>query len=183
MRCGYRPTRGQLTLAFVNAEAYSNWDPSSPGTTRFVDEDMNRVWTHEQLDSRTDESSDLERARALRPFYDRVDPLLDIHSMGGNHAPIMLCHGDQKQRAFAAQVGFPEFVGCGEGFVGEGKSRLIEYPPFQEQEEKVAMLVECGSHWKAETGVVAVPPPDRLQATIRELGCPHTDVSALHRWT
>ena len=104
MRSGYRPTRGQLTLAFVNAEAYSNWDPSSPGTTRFVDEDMNRVWTHEQLDSRTDESSDLERARALRPFYDRVDHLLDIHSMGGNHAPIMLCHGDQKQRAFAAQV-------------------------------------------------------------------------------
>ncbi len=42
---GYAPTKGKLTCAFVNHAAYSNWDPERPGTTRFVDEDMNRVWT------------------------------------------------------------------------------------------------------------------------------------------
>ena len=33
---GYAPTRGKLTCAFVNCQAYLNWDPANPGATRFV---------------------------------------------------------------------------------------------------------------------------------------------------
>jgi hypothetical protein len=58
-----------------------------------------------------------------------------------DHKPIALCHGDLKQRQFCAAVGVPQHVGCGEGFVGEGKSRLIEYAPFQDDPAKVAYLV------------------------------------------
>ena len=41
---GYTPTRGKLTCAFVNCQAYLNWDPANPGSsaktalmTRFLD--------------------------------------------------------------------------------------------------------------------------------------------------
>jgi hypothetical protein len=43
-------------------------------------------------------------------------------------------------------VGVPQYVGCGEGFVGDGKSRLIEYTPFQDDPTKVAYLVRSYTH-------------------------------------
>ena len=50
LREGLRPTRGTLTLAFANVEAYSRFDRERPFATRFVDEDFNRVWTPSTLD-------------------------------------------------------------------------------------------------------------------------------------
>ena len=48
-----------------------------------------------------------------------------------------------------SEVEFPKclrgYATAGEGFVGEGKSRLIEYAPFQDDPTKVAYLV-CNSH-------------------------------------
>eukprot|EP01052_Picozoa_sp_SAG31_P010077 SAG31_NODE_542_length_14269_cov_7.826253_5_plen_328_part_00 len=155
-KTGFKPTAGKLTLAFVNTAAYTNWDALKPATTRFVDEDMNRVWTAEQLESRTDNSVELARARELRPFYDRVQYLLDIHSMGTHHGALLLCSGALKQRQLCRQIGTPSFVGCGPGFVGQGKSRLIEHRPFEDDPAKVAVLVECGQHWAAETGKTAI---------------------------
>ena len=39
-----------LTLCFVNVDAFLSFDPKAPGESRFVDEDMNRVWVEERLD-------------------------------------------------------------------------------------------------------------------------------------
>src|SRR5450432_2346057 len=36
-----RPTRGKLTLAFANVEAFARFDPAYPYASRFVDEDFN----------------------------------------------------------------------------------------------------------------------------------------------
>jgi predicted deacylase len=154
---GYVPTKGKLTCAFVNHVAYTNWNnPERPSSTRFVDEDMNRIWTPEHLDDRADETVELARARELRPFFDRVDHLLDIHSMGNNYTtqrkPIALCRGDLKQRQFCAKVGVPQHVGCGEPDV---VGQIIDYTPFREDPAKVAYLVECGSHYLADTAAVA----------------------------
>ena len=93
--------------------------------------------------------------------------------MGGDHKPVLLCHGDLKQRRFCKDIGVPEHVGCGEGFVGEGKSRLIEYAPFQDDPAKVAALVECGSHWKAASG------PVRFHYCINEDSSIETEDSSL----
>ena len=38
LRDGVRPTRGKLTFAFANVEAFSRFDPANPYATRFVDE-------------------------------------------------------------------------------------------------------------------------------------------------
>ncbi|HEX3062582.1 MAG TPA: succinylglutamate desuccinylase/aspartoacylase family protein, partial [Usitatibacter sp.] len=64
LREALRPTRGRLTLAFANVEAFSRFDPVNPFASRFVDEDLNRVWTPATLDGPRD-STELRRAREL----------------------------------------------------------------------------------------------------------------------
>ena len=149
-----RPINGKLTLAFVNHLAYSTFDPSAPSLSRFIDEDFNRVWVEERLD-RQEKTAELQRARELRPVFDEVDLLLDIHSMGTFSKPLMICNGLEKERKFVKEVNFPSHIMCGSGHV-VGK-RLIEYTPFNDtRNNKVGLLVECGQHWAADTGVVAL---------------------------
>ncbi len=149
-----RPTRGKLTVAFVNPDAYLRFDPAHPTKTRFVDEDMNRVWTQERLNG-PDSTVELRRARELRPLYDRVERLLDIHSMGTYSDPIMLIHGLEKERRFTREMGYPAMIACGSGHV-EGL-RLIEYAPFNDPAtDRIACLVECGQHWAKSSADVAI---------------------------
>ncbi|WP_028794549.1 M14 family metallopeptidase [Thalassobaculum salexigens] len=154
MKQDIRPTRGKLTVAFVNPEAYLRFDPAHPTKTRFVDEDMNRVWTPERLNG-SDSTVELRRARELLPLYDRVERLLDIHSMGTYSDPIMLIHGLEKERRFTRQIGYPAMIACGSGHV-EGL-RLIEYAPFNDPaSDRIACLVECGQHWAKSSADVAI---------------------------
>lgn len=149
-----RPKRGRLTLAFHNAAAYLRFDPKNPNATRFVDEDLNRVWSNERLDG-PDKSVELERARAMRPIIDTVDVLLDLHSMDTYAAPLMLIHGLEKEKKMAKRVGYPRDVICGQGHV-KGR-RLIEYATFNDpKNDKTAVLVECGQHWEKKAADVAM---------------------------
>jgi len=153
-KVGLRPERGRISLGFVNHMAYSRFDPKDPGASRFVDEDFNRVWVEDRLDGPED-TAELRRARELRPIFDSVDLLLDIHSMSTYSKPLMINNGLEKERAFAREVNFPAHIMCGSGHV-VGK-RLIEYTPFNDTtNDKVALLVECGQHWAAATGTAAL---------------------------
>ena len=153
-RSGLRPGHGRLSLAFVNVQAYAAFDPANPYRSRFVDEDFNRVWVEDRLDGLED-SVELKRARILRPIFDTVDYLLDIHSMGSRSQPLMICNGLDKEREFCRSANFPAHIMCGPGHI-EGK-RLIEYTPFHDPgTARVAVLVECGQHWAAATGVTAL---------------------------
>jgi predicted deacylase len=153
LRLGIRPARGKLTLAFVNVAAYGRFDANSPFSSRFVDEDFNRVWEEKRLDGPED-TVELKRARQLRPLFDQVDFLLDIHSMQTQSPALMICHGLPKERALARAVGVPPWIVCGSGHV-EGR-RLIEYTPFNDRNnEKTAILVECGQHWAKATATMA----------------------------
>src|SRR3546814_15804523 len=71
LRAGFRPTRGRLTLCFANPDAYRRFDPATPTRSRFVDEDMNRLWTADRLDGAAT-PVELNRARALRPQIGRA---------------------------------------------------------------------------------------------------------------
>ena len=151
---GVRPPQGKLTLAFVNPEAHARWDPSNPNASRFVEEDINRVWTEDQLDGPRD-TADLRRARTLRPLFHEIDYLLDLHSMGTRHEPVTLCYGLQKERDLARKVGYPAAIACGPVFA-PGK-RIIEYTPFNDTSNgHAALLVECGQHWEKSAGDVAL---------------------------
>lgn len=148
-----RPQRGRMTLAFCNVAAYQQFDPGNPTASRFVDEDFNRVWSPSRLDG-TQRSSELARARELRPLVDRVDFLLDIHSMQQATEPLMMCGPLEKGRRFARDVGIPEIIVSDEGHAA-GR-RMRDYGDFGDPASpKNALLVECGQHWEASSAVIA----------------------------
>ena len=154
LEAGLRPAQGRLTLCFVNAPAFLQFDPQQPEESRCVEEDLNRVWVTERLDG-PDRSVDLERARALRPVFEAQDYLLDIHSMSTRSAPIMLVHGLDKERDLARRMGYPRTVAAGAGHIN-GR-RLIEYAHFNNpNDHRTALLVECGQHWHRDTAIVAM---------------------------
>ena len=167
-RQSVRPRRGKLTLSFANVGAYLRFDPAQPTATRFVDEDFNRLWSADVLDGPRD-STELRRARELRPIVDGVDFLLDIHSMQRKTAPLSMAGPLPKGRELARAVGFPAYVVSDAGHAA-GR-RLRDYGGFGDPASpKNAMLVECGQHWESSSAGVAI------EATLRFLR--HLDVIA-----
>ena len=152
-KCGVRPTRGKLTLAFANIDAYLRFDPARPHASRFVDEDFNRVWSPATLDGPR-QSAELTRARAMRPLIDQVDFLLDIHSMHDPHGPVMISGPLDKGIALSKRVGVPEFVVADAGHANG--TRMRDYGGFGDAaSSKAALLVECGQHWERSSEALA----------------------------
>ena len=148
-----RPTRGKLTLAFANVEAFMRFDTANPYATRFIDEDFNRVWIPQVLDGSRD-STELARARALRPFVEAADFLLDIHSMLEPSPPVMICGPLEKGIRFAFEVGIPEHIVSDTGHANG--TRMRDYGGFGDPSSpKNALLVECGQHWELSAERVA----------------------------
>lgn len=153
LRNDVRPNRGKLTLGFMNVAAYDNFDPAEPDSSRYVDEDFNRVWEPDVLDGDR-KSVELKRARELRPIIDRVDYLLDIHSMQHPTVPLLLCGPAEKGRQLARTISFPPHVVSDTGHAA-GR-RLRDYGEFaDEASTKNALLIECGQHWETSSEAVA----------------------------
>ncbi len=153
LRAGVRPTRGRLLLAFANVEAFHRFDPANPYASRFVDEDFNRVWTPGVLDGPR-ESVELRRARALRPFVESSDYLLDIHSMLEPSPPVMICGPLEKGIRFAFDVGVPQNIVSDTGHANG--TRMRDYGGFgSASSNKNALLVECGQHWERSAERIA----------------------------
>jgi hypothetical protein len=149
LRAGLRPLVGRLTCIFANLAAFRQFDPAQPTASRFVDEDLNRVWDREVLDGPR-VSAELTRARTLRPLIDTVDILLDLHSMLWPSDPLMLCGTTAKGRALATRIGVPGLIIADSGH-GTGR-RLMDYGPFADPEAPaIANLIEAGQHWQAST--------------------------------
>jgi predicted deacylase len=145
---GIRPRKGRLTLTLANVEAYLRFDPANPDASRFTDQDFNRVWTAAVLDDASRDSSELRRARQMRPVLDTVDVLLDLHSMHERCAPLSVSGPLEKGIALARKLGASSWIISDEGHP-EGK-RMRDYAGFGDPESpKNALLVECGQHWEA----------------------------------
>jgi predicted deacylase len=154
LRARLRPRRGRLTLAFANVEAYGRFDAKKPDASRFVDQDFNRVWTAQALDDASRDSSELRRARAMRPVIDTVDLLLDLHSMHEKSKPLIVAGPLDKGIELSARLGTPATVICDEGHP-EGR-RMRDYEGFGDPSSgKNALLIECGQHWEAAAVTVA----------------------------
>ncbi|NKB48398.1 MAG: succinylglutamate desuccinylase [Alphaproteobacteria bacterium] len=170
-----RPQRGRFTLVFANPDAYDQFDPTHPTASRFVDEDLNRVWSPEVL-AGSRASLELERARALRPIVDTVDTLLDLHSMQSNGAPLILSGPSTKGRNLAATLASPAVIVADSGH--SAGTRLRDYGAFSDPDDgRNALLVECGQHWRADTAAVAV---DTAYRFLVRLGMVDLDDAASH---
>src|ERR1700676_4176942 len=121
-RVGLRPRQGKLTLAFDNVAAYRSFDLRVPTASRFIDEDFNRLWAPATLDGPR-QSTELARARTLRPIVDAADFLLDIHSMQYSTAPLMLAGTLDRSVALARRVGIPELIMCDAGHAAGPRMR------------------------------------------------------------
>ncbi len=153
LREGFAPALGRLILSFANVEAFSRFDPADPARARCVDEDLNRVWADDQLFGPRD-SLELRRARALRPFVDAADRLLDIHSMGEPCAPLMVCGTQDKNADYARELGCPEVLLIDTGH--PAGLRMVERGGFGDPvDPRCALLIECGQHWERAAADVA----------------------------
>lgn len=148
LRAGLRPVRGRLSLVFANLAAFRRFDPGDPTASRFIDEDMNRLWDPETLDGGR-RSCELRRARALRPLFDTADVLLDLHSMLWPSDPLFLAGRAPRAHRLALALGVPPLVVADDGH--EAGRRLIDYTPFSPEGARTALLVEAGAHWEPET--------------------------------
>jgi predicted deacylase len=158
---GVRPTHGTLSICFANVDAYHRFDHAEPFSSRYVDEDFNRLWDHEVL-AGPRRTADLARARALRPHYDRVDFLLDLHSMTERCPPLAMAGRRRKGAKLAQALGLPEHIVIDGGHAA-GR-RLRDYAFFDDpQDPRSALLIECGQHWERGSPQVA------KQATLRFL--------------
>jgi predicted deacylase len=154
---GFKPQAGVLTLSFGNLAAFGLWDPENPEMSRYADEDMNRVWGDDRLNS-NQTSLELERARALLPFVDQADFLLDLHSMREPCAALMVCgakgEGADKAVALSKRLGLPQYLMYDTGH--PSGLRMIERPHFADPDNpKTAILIECGQHWEKSSVDVA----------------------------
>ena len=148
------PRQGRLTLAFANVVAYARFDFDAPDRSRYVDEDYNRVWADEVLDGPRD-SQELRRARALRPFVDAADYLLDLHSMHEPCRPIMVCAKSEKSVALSRRIGVPADLLLDTGH--PAGLRMIERGAFNDpRSPRTAVLIECGQHWEKSAVDVAI---------------------------
>ena len=178
LREGITPLRGTLTLGFINLAAFDRFDPAEPTASRFIDEDLNRVWDDALLRTPRD-SHELARARQIRPFIDSVDVLLDLHSMLWPSDPLLLSGASPRGMALAQALPAPALIVADSGHAG-GR-RLIDHPHFIDPARNaVGNLLEAGQHWRDETvqmtesvvhallamhGMIATPAPTRAPAT------------------
>ena len=173
-----RPSQGKLSFAFINTAAYHAFDPADPNASRWVDEDFNRLWSPQVLDSAERMLTvELARAREIRPWLDTVDLLLDIHSMQHKTEALMLAGPLAKGRGLARAVGVPAVVVSDSGHA-EGV-RMRDYPRFVDpQSSRNALLVECGQHWEAPAADIAL---DTALAFLAATGAVPVEYAAAHR--
>jgi len=148
-----RPARGTLSIVFANVAAYQRFDRADPFASRSVDEDFNRLWNASVLDGPRD-SVELRRARELRPLYDRVDYLLDLHSMSDPCPPLAMAGLRRKGLELAREAGLPRYIVV-DGGHSAGR-RLRDYAFFDDADDpRCALLVECGQHWERAAPEIA----------------------------
>ncbi|MFV3128067.1 succinylglutamate desuccinylase/aspartoacylase domain-containing protein [Niveispirillum sp. KHB5.9] len=155
LEAGIRPIRGSLSFAFANMDAFTQFDPDFPIMSRYVEEDMNRIWAPGSLEHGMS-TTERRRARELWPLFTTADLVLDLHSLQHDRIPLMLCGSSARGREFARRVGLPAIIVADRGH--EGGSRLIDHPRFTEGdgEGPVALLAECGQHWDRDSAQVAL---------------------------
>lgn len=154
LAAGLRPRRGSLTLAFCNLAAFDRFDSTNYAPARFVDEDMNRVWSDDKLTVPI--SQERRRAAQLRPWVEQADWLLDFHSMSNSDVPLQLTGMEQRNIDLALALGNPATIIADAGHAAG--VRMRDYGRFGETGDNGtrSLLIECGFHGAPEARGVAV---------------------------
>jgi hypothetical protein len=145
----------KLTLAFCNLAAFDSFDVANHDASRFVQEDLNRQWIHERMQSAT--TLERRRAEQLRPYVEAADWLLDLHSMHERGAPLLLTGTCQRNIELARVLGTPEHVVVDVGHQDGVRMRdfgRFGLPDAQAPDTR-SLLIECGFHGDLQSRTVA----------------------------
>lgn len=152
---GVRPQIGTLTVSFANVAAYQSFDPARPFESRQLVHNLNRIWSDAWLDGGED-SPELQRARELRPVVAAADHILDIHSTAQDVQPFWVYPAFARNGAAARTIGrpavhlvMPQGLGSGTPLIQHGLHGTAGH-------HGVALVAECGQHFRRETGALAV---------------------------
>lgn len=155
LEAGVRTSNGTLTLAFCNLAAFDRFDSTNHDASRFVDQDMNRQWSVERLqDASTQER---RRGAALRPFIERAEWLLDLHSMHERGAPLLLTGPHARNVELAKELRAPMHIVVDTGHA-DGV-RMRDFGQFGQPDGNAcnirSLLIECGFHGDESSRLVA----------------------------
>jgi hypothetical protein len=167
LRAGIRPERGRLSLVFANLAAFQAFDPENPTATRYLEEDLNRLWGEDRLRGQRS-SLEMRRARELLPLVESVDVLVDLHSMLWPSDPLILASEAEAAIRLGISLGTPRLTVADPGH--SAGRRLVDHERFSAPGSAAAVLVEAGQHWEAAT-VDAMAQVARVTETIT--ACSH----------
>ena len=154
LQIGLRPRRGSLTLAFCNLAAFDAFDANNSDASRYLDEDLNRVWGP-GLKTRPS-SREKRRALELLPFIERADWLLDLHSMHEPGVPLLLTGLQPRNVALANKLATPTHVVVDAGHQDGVRLRDHGRLGSSIEQNNRALLLECGYHGELVSRDVAV---------------------------
>jgi predicted deacylase len=146
-----RLLRGTVTLIAANVAGHARRDPAAPQAGRFVEADMNRLWSPEGL---AGDSIEARRARQIAPLCRQADLLIDLHSMATAGPRLLMFH--PSPAALALLPGLPadhhriRFAAA----LHDGRL-LIEQPGLLGNPACAAFVVECGPHRARSTAAQA----------------------------
>ena len=152
---GVRPKTGTLTVSFANVAAYESFDKDKPFDSRQLVHNLNRIWSPEWLEG-TEDSPELRRARELRPVVSAADHILDLHSTSQDVEPFWVYPAFERNARCALAIGrpsvhlvMPDGLGSGTPVIQHGRHGQADGPG-------VAVVAECGQHFRKETSALAV---------------------------
>lgn len=165
LESGLRPRRGKLTLAFCNLAAFDTFDAARHDASRYLDEDLNRVWSDDKLAAPT--TRERARAAALLPWVRQADWLLDLHSMHEPCAPLLLTGMQPRNLDLARELGAPRHIIVDAGH--KDGVRMRDYGRFGQMTDNGtrSLLIECGYHGALESRTVA---QDQMARFLRASG-------------
>lgn len=150
---------GELTLALCNLDAFDRFDPQQPDASRFVEEDMNRIWSDDHLAK--GDTLERQRGAELLPWLANADMLLDLHSMHEMGSPLLLTGSLPRHVGLAQEVALPGHVVVDAGHA-DGV-RLRDHGRFGDPADTArAVLIECGWHGDPASRRVAEDAARRL---------------------
>jgi predicted deacylase len=152
---GVRPAIGTLTVSFAHVEAYASFDVARPYESRQLVHNLNRVWSAEWLDG-DEHSPELRRARELRPVVAAADHILDLHSTSQDVPPFWVYPNFERNAAAALALGRPAVHLVMPQGLGSGTPLIQHGAHGTAGGRGVALVAECGQHFRRETGEVAV---------------------------
>jgi predicted deacylase len=152
---GVRPRIGTLTVSFANVAAYESFHPERPFESRQLVHNLNRIWSDAWLEGGED-SPELQRAREMRPVVAQADHILDLHSTASDVQPFWVYPQFERNGAAARTIGrprvhlvMPQGLGSGTPLIQHGRHGTPDH-------HGVALVAECGQHFKRSTGETAI---------------------------